>query len=396
MNTDAVPLEVALSDVATPINERASPREAPDIPFIGLEHITSYSGQLIGTGTTADVSSSVARYSEGDLLYGRLRPYLNKVVVAPFDGAASAEFIVLRPMSENVSTEYLRLVLRSPMFLAFTSQLDRGDRPRVKWEQINRFRFELPSPSDQRAIVDTTAQMMERVKSASCEVKKSVDLSRLLLARFTANIFETASEEHWPEIPFGQLIAEMRNGLATKPANEPPGIPILRISSVRSFTVNLADVRYHTLLNGDAKYLLRNRDLLFVRFNGNAELVAGCGMVREITGDIVYPDKLIRVRVDESRVLPEYIELIFAGEKMRQDVSVFVRTAAGQHGISGGDLKRVSLPIPPIGTQRRIVKRFAVVRDGILRVLHQCDRAAALASKMEGAILARVVTVASI
>jgi type I restriction enzyme S subunit len=173
---------------------------------------------------------------------------------------------------------------------------------------------------------------------------------------------------------------EVRNGLSPKPANEPPGIPILRISAVRQGRVHLHNTRYHRASDEPAEpYLLRNGDLLFVRYNGNPAFTAACGMVRGLVSDCVYPDKLIRVRLDEALAEPAFVELAMALPETRQQLSDFIKTAAGQYGISVRDLRRICIPLPPLAEQRRIVARIEALFARTRRARADLERVAPLA-----------------
>src|SRR4051812_13445145 len=111
-------------------SEKADPSSLGSTPFIGLEHIEPHTSRLVAQGSATDVRSTVAQFKAGDILYGRLRPYLNKVIEAPFDGCASAEIVPFTPHN-GVSSSLLRRVMMSAQFLVFTASLDKGDRPRV-------------------------------------------------------------------------------------------------------------------------------------------------------------------------------------------------------------------------------------------------------------------------
>lgn len=106
--------------------------------------------------------------------------------------------------------------------------------------------------------------------------------------------------------------------------------------------------------------------MLFTRYNGNLSLVGACGMVRESNQRAIYPDKLIRVRVQEI-ALPAYLEIYFSTVAARKLVESRVKSTAGQHGISGGDIKSIPVILPPLEEQRRIVaeveRRLSVARE---------------------------------
>jgi type I restriction enzyme S subunit len=165
------------------------PSQEPNAEYLGLEHVEAHSGQISGYGSASDFKSSSPIVEPGDVLYGRLRPYLNKVVIAPKRLYASGEFIVFKP-SETVLGPFLKFLLMSPSFLAFTASLDTGDRPRVSWDKISNFEFYLPSLENQVNIVESIGEALSRhsvFKSGVGETKrKTDDLRRSILhAAFT-------------------------------------------------------------------------------------------------------------------------------------------------------------------------------------------------------------------
>ena len=82
--------QVYLGEVVQPRKEKANPQKLGDLPFIGLEHVEAHSSRLLGTSRASDVKSAVVIFKAGDVLYGRLRPYLNKVIQPDFAGCAGS------------------------------------------------------------------------------------------------------------------------------------------------------------------------------------------------------------------------------------------------------------------------------------------------------------------
>lgn len=159
----------------------------------------------------------------------------------------------------------------------------------------------------------------------------------------------------WTWATLDDVIVSMRNGISTKPVGT-DGIPILRISAVRPNVLDLTDIRYlETEPDGNVDYTLCTGDLLFTRYNGTRSLVGVCAYVPEGVGRVVYPDKLIRVRVNEALACPRYVQFVSNSGVSRAFIESRARTTAGQTGVSGGDLRAMPLPLPPLPEQRRIV-----------------------------------------
>ena len=74
-------VKTMLSEIAEPSREHVLPSEVPDMRYVGLEHIEPQTMRLLGHGYAREARSSSVRFSKGDMLYGKMRPYLNKVWV---------------------------------------------------------------------------------------------------------------------------------------------------------------------------------------------------------------------------------------------------------------------------------------------------------------------------
>lgn len=195
----------------------------------------------------------------------------------------------------------------------------------------------------------------------------------------------------WCWIQFGSVIGELRNGISTKPQQEPVGNPILRISSVRSGTVLLEEVRYLPSSSELIKvYCLRDGDLLFTRYNGSLDLLGVCGMVRGLgKGALLYPDKLMRVRIDHPYLLPPYTEVFFQAPSSRDRLTAKSKSSAGQQGISGTDVKAQPLALPPLEEQREIVRRVAALFKLADKIEERVTVAAKRVDKVTQAVLAK-------
>lgn len=158
-------IETTLGLAARPVSNRTDPRTISELPFIGLEHVESRTLRLLSVGSSLEVRGAVLRFSAGDVLYGRLRPNLVKVVRPEFEGVCSAEFIVFAE-GEALSNAYLKFVLASPRFTAFAVQFAKGDRPRVDVSQLAAFPVGMPPVSEQQRISSLLGAYWSRLVEA--------------------------------------------------------------------------------------------------------------------------------------------------------------------------------------------------------------------------------------
>ena len=131
--------------IASEVRNSISPTElAPDTPYVGLEHIPRKSIALSEWGGVGDVQSTKLRFNCGDILFGKIRPYFHKVVVASVAGVCSSDAIVIVPKK----AEFLPLVLccvSSEDFVAQATQTSQGTKmPRANWDVLTRYPVPLP------------------------------------------------------------------------------------------------------------------------------------------------------------------------------------------------------------------------------------------------------------
>lgn len=162
----------------------------------------------------------------------------------------------------------------------------------------------------------------------------------------------------WEWATLGEMAESVKNGIYVSRAGvEPAGVPILRISAVRPLALGVDDLRYSARTVDDLKSadaMVEGGDLLFTRYSGSRDFVGVCACAPEGLGDLTYPDKLIRVRLPPD-IDPKYVAYAFTSPIVRLRVEAVLRTTAGQVGISGRELKRVTFPLAPLPEQRRIV-----------------------------------------
>ena len=161
-----------------------------------------------------------------------------------------------------------------------------------------------------------------------------------------------ALPEGWVWSSVDQLSDMIRNGLSQKPNTEHLGYPILRINAVRPMSVRLDEVRHLALSEKEASsYLLDEGDLLATRYNGSVDLLGVFGVVRGLVEPTVHPDKLIRIKPVLGAPLADWIEMCASTGASRKHIVARVKTTAGQTGISGEDIKKMPIPLPPISEQ---------------------------------------------
>ena len=122
--------------------------------YLALEHVESWTGRFSETGDGVNPSGQVKLFHADDVLFGKLRPYLAKVICPKRNGVCVGEFLVLRPHDAHLLPRYLEQLLRSkPAIDAIDSSTFGAKMPRADWQFIGDLPFPLPPLPEQTAIV---------------------------------------------------------------------------------------------------------------------------------------------------------------------------------------------------------------------------------------------------
>lgn len=183
-----------LGDVLIRSTEIIHPHDNPKgiATFVGLEHIESGTGKRIGS-LEVEMSELTGRkpmFYEGQLVYGYLRPYLNKVWVAEFDGLCSVDQYIYSINSDLAVTDYIFWFMLSPVYIerspvgSNTSQL-----PRIRLEEVAAVDFGLPSLEDQQRIVRDIQCAVNEINHACTALRERLQAVNLMPAAVLRRAF---------------------------------------------------------------------------------------------------------------------------------------------------------------------------------------------------------------
>lgn len=168
----------------------------------------------------------------------------------------------------------------------------------------------------------------------------------------------------WEWVRLGDLLfGDSQNGYSKKPDDASDGIPILRISAGTVRRDGLVAEQEHKLIGGvsaklQEQYRLEPGDLLACRFNGNRNFAGRLSLYSGYLGiKLIYPDKLIRLRLHSRYVLPQLVRCFGESKVVREEIERYCATTVGNWGISATNLKSVKIPLPPLAEQHRIVAK---------------------------------------
>jgi len=172
---------VPFDHLMKPRSESIIPGDVPDMRYVGLEHMDSGETKIRRWGNAQQVRSAKSRFYPNDILYGKLRPYLDKAAVAEWEGMCSTDILVFSAYDDRAIPAYLAHSMHTKPFLDHAVATTSGvNHPRTSWGSISRFTTACPPLSEQKgiarvlSIIQKAIAAQDKVIAAARETKRSL------------------------------------------------------------------------------------------------------------------------------------------------------------------------------------------------------------------------------
>lgn len=173
-----------LGDLAQTARSQRRPSDFDaSIHYVGLEHIPRGSLSLTSWGNAAGLESAKSSFQEGDILFGKLRPYFHKVVVAPFNGVCSTDILVCQPKFPAFYGVVAMHLFSKPL-IDYADRLSNGAKmPRVNWKDLAAYPIVLPPEPLAECYRVATEPLVQSIIANVHKAKTLSDLRDTLLPR---------------------------------------------------------------------------------------------------------------------------------------------------------------------------------------------------------------------
>lgn len=335
-----------------------SPDDITDEAWIlELEDIQRDTSRILKRETRANrqVRSEKSKFDQGNVLYGRLRPYLNKVVVADAPGFCSTELLVLRcgPGLEPIFVLYW---LKHPTFRQYAEQASHGmNMPRLSSARLANAPFRLAPVEQQRQIVEIVEPYMRRLD----EVEDALNaipavLQRTKEAATTRTLQQAFLNSEGREARISDV--SVRTAYGTSRKSQAEGlVPVLRMGNIVDGRIDWTNLQFTSYEPDIENYALRDGDLLFNRTN-SPELVGKTAVFRS-EQPAIPAGYLIKVTLDEN-VHPEYVAHLLNSPMGRAYCREVKVDGLSQSNINSAKLSAFKFPLPPLEEQVRISEQL--------------------------------------
>jgi type I restriction enzyme S subunit len=331
-----------------------------NLPYVGLENIESNTAYFNGSIEPQSVKSATFKFSIQHVLYGRLRPYLNKVLAPDFDGHCSTEIFPIKP-AQVLLREYLLYWFLSDDVVNRINATCTGARmPRANMNEVLEFDFLLPPIHEQRRIVAILDQAFAGIATAKANAERNLKNARALFESHLQSVF-TERGEGWVETtlskatggvftgPFGSLLHKrdyIENGI---PLVNPAHITDAGIEPDLSKTVSIDTARRLS------SYIMQEGDIVIAR---RGEM-GRCALVTSVENGWLCGTGSFIIK-SSSQCNASYLVRFLRSTKCKQQLEQ-IAGGAVMPNLSNTGLGDMTFSLPPIETQRAIVNKIDAI-----------------------------------
>ena len=358
-----------LCDVAETRKETVDPRNGK-YRYVGLEHIDPGVPQLKRCGYSDEVRSAKSKFYSGDILYGKLRPYLDKCVLINFKGISSTDIIVIKT-NDDVSNKFLSYFMHTNNFREYATKTMTGvNHPRTSWRALSHFSIPLPPLPEQHRIAAVLSAAQDAKENTGAVIAAAKSLKKSLMRHlFTYGPVSTGAAESavlaeteiglvpegWEVVRLGDYLDVLRNGITKKQNKDGKGIPVSRIETISTSEINPQKVGYIVGLSDDEieKYKLIGGDILFSHINSEPYL--GNSAIYETEPKIlIHGMNLLLFRTKSDLLNSKFLNYLFNYYRQKQTFIGTASRSVNQSSINQGKIKALQIPLPPLPTQKKI------------------------------------------
>lgn len=245
---------IPFGDLAELRRETVDPSEVPELPYVGLEHISPDALYVREYGDASDVSSIKTRFHRNDILYGKLRPYFRKVAFMDREGISSTDIWVVKARS-GIRPRYLFHLMSTRAFTAQSMASAKGTRmPRASWDFVSRWEVPARSVDEQDEVLSVLDPLDELAEANRAVATLAESLITAHSSRLDAVL---------PHVPLGDLAVLQRTSVKREDISE----STIDLFSIPSFDKNMLPERIAPSDLGSNKNLVEPPALLLSRLN---------------------------------------------------------------------------------------------------------------------------------
>jgi len=356
------------------------------LPYLSLEHVESCSGKILKQSTAVvedEGTSTTFAFDERHILYGKLRPYLNKVAMPDFHGRCTTELIPLLP-SSDIHREYLCWLLRGQDTVNEAMKGKTGSRmPRANMEELLQLLIPLPALPEQKRIAAILNEQMAAVEKARAAAEAELDAAKALPAAYLRSVFNSPEAQKWPRKKLEQIGYFESGGTPSKDNGDywDGDIPFVTGADITDFYITRKNARAFLSpkgLNSGKTAICDSGTVLFV----TRTRVGRVGIASETMG----ASQDLSPYICGAEILPEYACRYLLSIS---DCLIVSCRGATIQGLTRDFIRSIEIPLPSIKKQQIITETLNEQIAAVKTIRKTLDEQLETINKLPAALLKR-------
>ena len=399
-----------LKSCAMDVADLTSYRKADEV-YVALEHVESWTGRISEPDEAIIFESQVKRFQSGDVLFGKLRPYLAKVTQPQRPGVCVGEFLVLRPREDVMVPSYLERLMRSKPMIGLVDASTYGAKmPRANWHFMGNVTIPLPPPEEQTTIVrylDHADELINRYISAKerlitlLEEQRQAVIHQAVTRGLDPNVrLKPSGVECLGDVPAHWQNRRLRSVIE------------MRVSNVDKHTkdgetpirlCNYVDVYYNYTITNDLSFMrataspseierfrLQRNDVVITKDSETWDDIAVPALVTDPPNDLICGYHLAILRPN-GPIEGSYLARVLQAPQIAYQFHVSAQGIT-RYGLTHHDILSSTVPLPPLAEQAAIAEYLDSTTAGIDAAIARAHRQIELLDEYRTRLIADVVT----
>lgn len=389
--------------VANPTVKNTEPRT-----YVALEHVESGMGRLLNAVFLAERQPGDSiECAPGDVLFGKLRPYLAKSLMIDAEMSCSSELLVLRPNSSAVDPRFLSYIVQSHDFVEWANRDSYGVKmPRTSWPALSKFPIPVLPPGEQQRTVedldiqtakfDEAIESKRRLLSLLDERRRSAIVDAITggperrAGGAYREVGHVAFPPEWSVMRVKDLVDGLQGGDWGEEATG-DGVAVVRAADFNRKRLTVEEERLPRRRIEDQKLtrlLLKPGDLVMEKSGGGEQQPVGMVVAFDLPIAAVASNFAARVR-PSARVEPRFLLYVFAAIYFSGLVTKFINQTTGIQNIDTEEIVECEWAIPQLDAQSVIAAALDEEMERINRAAELTEQEVALLQERRRAMITR-------
>jgi len=358
--------EYKISDIATLVKNSWKVGDEK-LPYLGLEHIEEAKLRLNGIGSSDDVASNKYRFSSGDVLFGKLRPYFRKVVKPNFNGICSTDIWVLNTTKKS-DINFLFYFFANQELINLSYSSSSGTRmPRADWKFLSQTLWDIPPLKEQKAIAEVLSSLDDKIDLLHRQNRTLEEIAQTLFRQW----FIEEAKDEWEVVSLDDILTITSSKRVFYSEYVSSGIPFYRSKEIIELhntgqtkgELFISEERYNEIVEKSGA--INHGDILLTS-------VGTLGIPYRVNKDdkFYFKDGNLTWFKDFTK-LPSLIILYWLKSDIGKEQLDAVSIGSTQSALTIKSLKSIQLALPPSNIINKLEDQLIMIDDKLQANLKQ-------------------------